>query len=331
MSINFGVVGRAWRFRDATNRIWEFTGAYISTPAGARPGSYWVESDGFHYIDEFGDERRIYGPSYGTKSGRPGSYWIEDTFWAWLDEFAVKRLSHDDVAHNDTHGDVLHSDSHGDTLHQDSHSDTLHSDTHTDVPHTDTHGDTSHVNIYWDRPHSDSPHQDFSDYIVHEDYSDHADEPGGCVRIGTLVAVWDEATQSVVQVPVEELRPGTLIYDYDARTGQFYVGSLVELRDSGIHEYFLRVETDGGPPIDVTFDQPFDVIVIGPNGPEHRIASAKELQVGWSLIRPLEPGGVKWVPIVSLRTMHEPGVRFFNPISDSGGFIAAGYDDPVKN
>ena len=45
------------------------------------------------------------------------------------------------------------------------------------------------------------------------------------------------------------------------------------------------------------------------------------------MIRPLEPGGLRYVNVVSVSMVYEPGARFYWPITETGGYIADGYDD----
>lgn len=188
-----------------TERRW--LGVYVSTPAGAVPGSVWVEGTDLHYIDADGDERycRMAGTSGHSDSvAVAGSAWVE-TFVHWIKEGGtVEQVGHADVthadgtihiddhfdtAHSDVHGDHSHGDDHGDggggggVPHgDDAHGDESHSDagsvpkqTHTDVPHNDTpHGDTPHDDSHTDT-HTDQAHVDIAHDDGHNDHADHGD------------------------------------------------------------------------------------------------------------------------------------------------------------
>jgi len=172
---------------------YRFLGTSVGTPAGAVPGSLWVEENSLHYIDADGDERTC---STAGASGGPhtdtgalgGSAWVE-TYVHWIRESgSVEKRGHADVAHSDgtihtdVHNDTAHSDSHGDSGHADSHGDAAHSDSHGDthgdepfIPpdphidfHADVHGDVNHQDTHSDVAHSDTSHGD----VAHSDHTD---------------------------------------------------------------------------------------------------------------------------------------------------------------
>jgi hypothetical protein len=203
-------VSRAyWKHVGADQWERRYLGTVISTPAGAKPGSGWQDTDSLeHYIDASGIERSklaILG-SHLDAAAKTGSHWIDvDNYEHYIAPGGQEWISHADVpahsdaAHTDTHTNThsdshtnSHSDSHTNTGHGDSHSNThtnSHSDTHSDTPHTDihddvigeTHGDfhgdvlhnDAHSNTHSDVAHSDShtnaSHQDSHGNVSHSD------------------------------------------------------------------------------------------------------------------------------------------------------------------
>ena len=83
---------------------------------------------------------------------------------------------------------------------------------------------------------------------------------GGCIRQGTPVDVWDLEKQDYITVPVEDLKPGMILPWYQPETDTVIHGELLELQDASYSNEFLRIRTHNGPPVDVTFSQPFDVL-----------------------------------------------------------------------
>lgn len=186
---------------------YRYLGSVVSTPAGALPGSFWIEGNDAHYIDASGVERKctfVYTNSADqhidtthTDAGAiGGSVWIE-TYLHWIRESgSAEKPGHLDVAHQDgtphydSHGDVTHLDAHADVGHGDishgdiSHGDVVHEDIahgdHNDGPHYDeahqdlVHGDRAHTDSHTDSPYSDD-HDDRDHTNTHSDHLDHAD------------------------------------------------------------------------------------------------------------------------------------------------------------
>src|SRR5690606_39792174 len=83
---------------------------------------------------------------------------------------------------------------------------------------------------------------------------------GGCIREGTPITIWDPDIQAYREVPVEELKPGMILPGYNPETDTLVHGELIELQDARFSNRFLRIHTDNGPSVDVTYTQPFDVL-----------------------------------------------------------------------
>lgn len=144
--------------------------------------------------------------------------------------------------------------------------------------------------------------------------------------------VWDEELQEYRQVPVEQLQPGMIIPRYDKETDSIIHGRLIEVQDAGFSNRFLRIHTDVGPHIDVTYSQPFDVLADFGDGLKWYKSQAKYLKPGMILIRPFDEPDKRLATITEVEQRIENKVQFWNPRVDFGhGFIAAGYSDlPMK-
>jgi hypothetical protein len=153
---------------------WRYLGTYVSTPAGAVPGSLWVEqpsgeASALHYIDADGDERfcRSTAAGHSDAVALAGSLWIE-TYTHWIrDTGVVERVGHADVVHGDavTHND--HSDHSDSGPHSDS---TAHDDSTNHLDHSDAEGFPFHIDTTF---HDD--HADHSDSGPHTDSTSHTD------------------------------------------------------------------------------------------------------------------------------------------------------------
>src|SRR5690606_8298762 len=83
---------------------------------------------------------------------------------------------------------------------------------------------------------------------------------GGCIREGTPITIWDQELQAYREIPVEQLKPGMILPGYAPETDTLEHGHLIALHDAKFSSRFLRIHTDKGPSVDVTFEQPFDVL-----------------------------------------------------------------------
>lgn len=153
---------------------------------------------------------------------------------------------------------------------------------------------------------------------------------GGCLREGTPVTIWDPDLQVYREVPVEQLRPGMILPGYDPETDTLEHGELVELVDAKFSNRFLRIHTDVGPSVDVTYSQPFDALAdLGEGWKWHKMA-ARFLRPGMKLARPFDEPGRRLATITQVEQRIEHQVHFWNPITSRRSYIAAGYADQAK-
>ena len=150
---------------------------------------------------------------------------------------------------------------------------------------------------------------------------------GGCIREGTPIDVWDLEKQDYTTVPVEDLKPGMILPWYQPETDTVVHGELLELQDASYSNEFLRIRTHNGPPVDVTFSQPFDVLADLGQGKKWYKLQAMYLRPGMQLVRPFDTPNNRLSTIVSVETVREPGVHFWNPKTSTGGFCVNGYAD----
>jgi hypothetical protein len=140
--------GSAWVEADGFHHVdndgeeWRYTGVLLGTPAGAVVGSVWAEGNDFHYIDSSGEERLVFGVFGGLHADAAalrGSVWIDtDDRLHWINDGAQEFDGHGDIpAHTDTHSDVSHVDTHTDN-HGNQHDNVAHVNAHDDVSHQDT-------------------------------------------------------------------------------------------------------------------------------------------------------------------------------------------------
>lgn len=192
------VEGAALHHVDASGNEWSFTGDSIGSPAGATPGSVWLDTstNRVHYIAAGGAERVIQSSQTANHidaAAIQGSIWVEGSFVNFISNTSGQEIvAHMDLAHNDhtdhndahtdhtDHSDAAHTD-HSD--HADTHDD-AHLDNHTDHgdienPHEDLHGDSHDDTLHTDHTdHDDIGHTDHSDHsdVAHSDHSDHIDQ-----------------------------------------------------------------------------------------------------------------------------------------------------------
>jgi len=150
---------------------------------------------------------------------------------------------------------------------------------------------------------------------------------GGCIRQGTPVEVWDLEAQEYITVPVEDLKPGMILPWYQPETDTVIHGELTQLVDASYSHEFLRIRTHNGPSVDVTFSQPFDVLADLGQGQKWYKLQAMYLRPGMQLIRPFEAPDNRLSTIVSIETVREHGVHFWNPKTTTGGYCVNGYAD----
>jgi len=133
--------------------------------------------------------------------------------------------------------------------------------------------------------------------------------------------------QDYITVPVEDLKPGMILPWYQPETDTVIHGELLELQDASYSNEFLRIRTHNGPPVDVTFSQPFDVLADLGQGRKWYKLQAMYLRPGMQLVRPFDTLNNRLSTIVSVETVREPGVHFWNPKTSTGGFCINGYAD----
>src|SRR5690606_20595004 len=84
---------------------------------------------------------------------------------------------------------------------------------------------------------------------------------GWCLREGTPITIWDEDTREYLEVPVQDLKPGMIVPGYNPETDSIDYGTVIAVQDAKYSSRFLRIHTDVGPTVDVTYTQPFDALV----------------------------------------------------------------------
>lgn len=150
---------------------------------------------------------------------------------------------------------------------------------------------------------------------------------GGCIREGTPIDVWDLESQEYKTVPVEELKPGMILPWYQPETDTVVHGELTQLVDASYSREFLRIRTTNGPSLDVTFEQPFDVLADLGQGKKWYKLQALYLRPGMQMVRPFDPEPLS--TIVSVETVRESGVHFWDPKTTTGGYCVNGYADTI--
>jgi len=147
------------------------------------------------------------------------------------------------------------------------------------------------------------------------------------LREGTPVTIWDPDLQEYREIPVEQLQPGMILPGYNPETDTLEHGELIELQDAKFSNRFLRIHTDVGPAVDVTYTQPFDVLADLGGGLAWHKLPAKYLQPGMKLVRPLDEPNKRLATITKVEQVVEHMVHFWNPKTSHGRFIVAGYGD----
>jgi hypothetical protein len=150
---------------------------------------------------------------------------------------------------------------------------------------------------------------------------------GGCIREGTPIDVWDLETQDYTTVPVEDLKPGMILPWYQPETDTVVHGELTRLVDASYSREFLRIRTSNGPSLDVTFEQPFDVLADLGQGQRWYKLQALYLRPGMQMVRPFDSEPLS--TIVSVETVRESGVHFWDPKTTTGGYCVNGYADTI--
>ena len=140
---------------------------------------------------------------------------------------------------------------------------------------------------------------------------------GGCIRAGTPIDVWDLEEQSYTTIPVEDLKPGMILPWYQPETDTVVHGELTQLVDASYSREFLRIRTNNGPSLDVTFEQPFDVLADMGQGLKWYRLQAMYLRPGMQMVRPFDPEPLS--TIVSVETVRENGVHFWDPKTTTSG------------
>lgn len=150
---------------------------------------------------------------------------------------------------------------------------------------------------------------------------------GGCIREGTPITIWDPDIQAYREVPVEQLQPGMILPGYNPETDTLEHGELIRLEDAKFSNRFLRIHTDNGPSVDVTYTQPFDVLADMGDGWRWYRLHAKFLKPGMKLVRPFEEGERRFSTITQVEHAREHMVHFWNPKVSNDRYLAAGYAD----
>jgi hypothetical protein len=114
---------------------------------------------------------------------------------------------------------------------------------------------------------------------------------------------------------------------YQPETDTVIHGELLELQDASYSHEFLRIRTNNGPSIDVTFEQPFDVLADMGQGLKWYKLQAMYLRPGMQMVRPFDPEPLS--TIVSVETVRENGVHFWDPKTTTGGYCVNGYADTI--
>lgn len=141
------------------------------------------------------------------------------------------------------------------------------------------------------------------------------------------MTIWDEDEQVYREIPVEDLKPGMILPGYNPETDTLEHGELIELQDARFSNRFLRIHTDNGPSVDVTYTQPFDVLADMGDGPKWYKLAAKFLQPGMKLVRPFEDPDKRLSTITKVEHVKEHMVHFWLPKTSHGYVTVAGYGD----
>lgn len=152
---------------------------------------------------------------------------------------------------------------------------------------------------------------------------------GGCLREGTPVTIWDADTQEYREIPVENLQRGMILPSYNPETDTVEHGELVELIDAKHSNRFIRIHTDVGPYIDVTYSQPFDVMADLGEGWKWYKLTARFLKPGMKMVRPFDKPENMIATITQIEERRERKVHFWNPKTTNGRYTAAGYADQI--
>src|SRR5690606_5882661 len=137
----------------------------------------------------------------------------------------------------------------------------------------------------------------------------------------------DPDIQAYREVPVEQLQPGMILPGYNPETDTLEHGELIRLEDAKFSDRFLRIHTDNGPSVDVTYTQPFDVLADMGDGWRWYRLHAKFLKPGMKLVRPFEEGERRFSTITQVEHAREHMVHFWNPKVSNDRYLAAGYAD----
>jgi len=117
---------------------------------------------------------------------------------------------------------------------------------------------------------------------------------------------------------------------YNPVTDSIEHGELIELIDALYSHKFIRIHTDVGPSVDVTYSQPFDVLADLGYGLQWYKIQAKYLKPGMKMARPFDDPDKRIATITKVEEVVERNTHFWNLRTSHGRFIAAGYADQTK-
>jgi len=114
---------------------------------------------------------------------------------------------------------------------------------------------------------------------------------------------------------------------YDPETDTVIHGELIKLEDALFSNRFIRIHTDVGPSIDVTYSQPFDVMADVGQGWRWYKVQARFLKPGMKMVRPFDDPEKRIATITKVEEVREYMVHFWHPRTTTGRYTAAGYAD----
>lgn len=151
---------------------------------------------------------------------------------------------------------------------------------------------------------------------------------GGCWIEGSLVSVYDNATEEIYEIKVEDLKRGMLMPYYDIRTDT--IKSTICIDNNAVYsKHIFVIRLDDGQEIMATGEQPIDVIrknlITGESSTI--VLPVRYLRCGDILIKPLESSLRE---VVSIDEKRVNNVAVYNPKTTSGKYIINGFSDPEK-
>jgi hypothetical protein len=151
---------------------------------------------------------------------------------------------------------------------------------------------------------------------------------GGCWIGGSLVTVIDPDTQVVSEIPVEDLEHGMMMPYYDVDGDAIKITECISNQRTYTHTIYVA-EVEGGYTLEMTREQPLDVLRFDPVAQKQRWYSlpASYLKPGDVLIRPFDK---TLHTILSVDVQARPRTWVYNPRTVCGKYIANGFADSSK-